>query len=87
MRSYRVDHKNSRRIRYGWRIAANGCQMIDREQQNVITQIISMRKDGLILQAICDHLNKHEYATPRNGKWYCSTVKKILDQNTRPHIK
>lgn len=84
MRSYKIDHKNSRRIRFGWRIAANGSQMIDREQQQVITKIIDMRNDGLILQDICDYLNKHGYATPRNGKWYCSTVKKILDLNTRP---
>jgi hypothetical protein len=84
MRTYKVDHKNSRRIRFGWRIAANGSQMIDREQQDIITKIIEMRNKGLILQDICDYLNKNGYATPRNGKWYCSTVKKILDLNTRP---
>lgn len=87
MRSYKVDHQNARRIRFGWRIAPSGYQMIDREQQEIISKIIDLRNRGLILQDICDYLNKHQYSTPRNGKWYCSTIKKILDLNTRPHSK
>jgi len=61
--------------------------MIDRDQQLTISKIINLRASGLILQDICDYLNENKYITPRNGKWYCSSVKKILDQNTRPHIK
>ncbi len=87
MRPYKTDHQNYRRIRYGWRIASSGHQMIDRDQQLTISTIINLRKDGLILQKICDYLNEQKYTTPRNGKWHCSTVKKILDQNTRPNIK
>lgn len=87
MRAYKADHQNYRRMRYGWRIAPSGYQMIDRDQQLTISKIINLRESGLILQKICDYLNEHEYTTPRNGKWHCSSVKKILDQNTRPNIK
>ncbi len=87
MRAYKADHQNIRRMRYGWRIAPSGYQMIDRDQQSTISKIISLRESGLILQEICDYLNQNSYITPRNGKWHCSTVKKILDQNTRPNIK
>ncbi len=87
MRAYKVDHCNYRRMRYGWRIAASGYQMIDRDQQATISKIINLRKSGHILQDICDYLNENQYKTPRNGKWHCSTVKKILDQNTRPQVK
>jgi hypothetical protein len=86
MRAYKADHQNYRKIRYGWRIAASGYQMIDREQQLTISKIINLRKSGLILQDICNYLNENDHITPRNGKWHCSTVKKILDQNTRPNI-
>ncbi len=87
MRAYKADHQNYRRIRYGWRIASSGYQMIDRDQQSTISMIINLRESGLILQEISNYLNEHNYVTPRNGKWHCSTVKKILDQNTRPNIK
>jgi len=87
MRPYKADHQNYRRIRYGWRIASSGYQMIDRDQQSTISMIINLRESGLILQEICNHLNEHNHITPRNGKWHCSTVKKILDENTRPNIK
>ena len=87
MRTYKTDHQNYRRIRYGWRIAPSGYQMIDRDQQSTISKIISLRGSGLILQEICNYLNENNHMTPRNGKWHCSTVKKIIDQNTRPNIK
>ena len=87
MRAYKEDHQNARRIRYGWRIAASGYQMVDKDQQLIISKIISLREKGFILQKICDYLNDNKYTTPRNGKWHCSTVKKILDQNSRPNIK
>jgi hypothetical protein len=82
MRSYKKDHHNKRRIRYGWRISASGYHMVDQAQQKVISEIFKLRSNGLILQAICDHLNNNGIETPRNGKWHCSTIKKILDQNS-----
>ena len=82
MRSYKYDHQNIRRIRYGWRISHSGHHMIDASQREVISKIFYLRNRGLKLQNICDHLNDTGIATPRNGKWHCSTIKKILDQNS-----
>lgn len=86
MRSYKEDHKNARRIRYGWRISSYGYQMVDGSQQKVITEIYKLRKNGSRLQDICDYLNNKGVNTPRNGKWHCSTVKKILDQNSSSFV-
>ena len=82
MREYRADHQNEMRIRYGWRLSENGYQMIDPVQRDTILKILALRKTGNSLQQIADHLNANNYPTSRNGKWYCATVKKIIDQNT-----
>ena len=82
MRHYKPDHLNARRIRFGWRITSQGYHMIDKQQQEIIKQILTMRNEGVILQKICDHLNDTNIPTPRNGKWHCSTIKKIIDQNS-----
>jgi len=60
--------------------------MIDRSQQEIISKIFNLRNKGLILQDICDQLNDQGIATPRNGKWHCSTIKKILDQNSTSYM-
>ncbi len=86
MRNYKKDHQNARRIRFGWRISPSGHHMIDKEQQKTIIRILNMRNRGLILQEICDVLNQEGVATPRNGKWHCSTIKKIIDQNLHSYI-
>ena len=82
MREYRADHQNEMRIRYGWRLSENGYQMIDPVQRDTILKILALRKTGNSLQQIADHLNANNYPTSLNGKWYCATVKKIIDQNT-----
>ncbi len=82
MRRYKPDHSNAMRIRYGWRLSKTGYQMVDLRQRQVIQKIISMRKKGKNLQYIVDCLNSNNEPTSRNGKWYCSTIKKIIDQNT-----
>ena len=86
MRNYKKDHQNIRRIRFGWRISSVGYHMIDKEQQKTISNIFDMRNRGFILQEICDYLNQTGVETPRNGKWHCSTIKKILDQNSNSYL-
>lgn len=86
MRSYKEDHQNARRLRFGWRISSYGYQMIDRSQQKIIARIFLLRNQGSKLQDICDCLNKEGIQTPRNGKWHCSTIKKILDQNSKSYL-
>ena len=83
MRPYRSDHQNEMRIRYGWRISEYGYQMINPTQRDTIIRILGLRKRGKSLQEIADYLNAHNYPTSRNGKWHCTTVKKIVDQNIR----
>lgn len=55
--------------------------MVNSVQRQIIVEILSLRKQGSSLQEITDYLNQQGYPTSRNGKWYCATVKKIIDQN------
>lgn len=83
MRSYKSNHSNQMRIPYGWRLSKYGYHMVNPVQRDVIKKIYSMRKSGLNLQEIADYLNSNDFPTSRNGKWHCTTVKKIIDQNSR----
>ncbi len=86
MRSYKEDHQNARRLRFGWRISSYGYQMVDTQQQLIIAKIFHLRNEGSKLQDICDRLNNEGIQTPRNGRWHCSTIKKILDQNSTSYV-
>ena len=71
------------RIPYGWRLSRGGYHMVDHTQREVIKKIYAMRTTGSNLQEIADYLNANNFPTSRNGKWHCTTVKKIIDQNSR----
>ncbi|MCB1749836.1 MAG: hypothetical protein H6977_08865 [Gammaproteobacteria bacterium] len=81
MRSYRPDHKNPRRLRYGWRLTPSGHIVVDPEQRRCIYFILMLRARQFTLQQICDALTACAIPAPRQGAWYCATVRKILEQN------
>lgn len=48
--------------------------------EDVISKIVTMRKQGMTLRAIADTLNTEGVDTGRGGKsWYASTVKTVLE--------
>lgn len=81
MRNYKTDHRNPRRLRYGWKLTQSGHITIDAAQRACVYRILALRRDGLTLQQICDRLLADGWPAPRRGKWYCATVKKIVEQN------
>jgi len=81
LRNYKTDHRNPRRLRYGWKLTQSGHITIDPDQRACVYRILALRRDGLTLQQICDRLVDDGWPAPRSGKWYCATVKKIVEQN------
>jgi hypothetical protein len=81
MRIYPANHLNSRRLRYGWRLSVSGHIIVDAEQRAVIYRILVLRTALFTLQAICDLLEAEHRPPPRGDVWYCTTVKKIAEQN------
>lgn len=55
--------------------------MVDKRQRASIFVMLALRSERATLQQICDYLSHIQSPTPRKGRWYCATVKKILDQN------
>ncbi|MGE0484210.1 MAG: recombinase family protein [Gammaproteobacteria bacterium] len=81
MRSYRIDHKNPRRLRYGWRLTPSGHIVVDPAQRRCIYLMLLLREQRFTLQQICNTLTALALPAPRQGAWYCATVRKILEQN------
>ena len=49
------------------------------EEAFLVELIYDLRSEGSSLTAIADYLNSKGYKTKRNGRWYISTVKYILE--------
>ena len=81
MRRYKQDHRNPRRLRYGWRLSESGHILIDPLQRECIFLILHLRCRHLTLNQICMLLNEQHWPAPRSARWYCTTVKNILEQN------
>lgn len=81
MRTYRRDHRNPRRLRYGWRLTPSGHIVVDADQRRCIFLILGLRARAHTLQSICDALTAAAVPAPRQGAWYCATVRKIIAQN------
>jgi putative FmdB family regulatory protein len=91
VRTYKSDHLNSRRLRYGWRLTQSGHIVVDAQQRAAIFLMLEMRSEHASLQQICDRLSTMQCQPPRNNSWYCATVKKIIDKNFEllrllPHV-
>jgi hypothetical protein len=91
VRTYKSDHHNPRRLRYGWRLTHSGHIVVDAQQRSAIFLMLAMRRDHSSLQHICSRLSTMQCQPPRNNCWYCATVKKIIDQNSDlyhllPHV-
>jgi DNA invertase Pin-like site-specific DNA recombinase len=52
---------------------------IDPDEAKTISPIKRLRRKGLTLAAIADHLNASDISTKRGGQWHASTIKYILD--------
>jgi len=52
---------------------------IDLDEAQTVSLIKKLRRKGLSMQKIADHLNSGGIETKRGGKWFASTVKYILD--------
>lgn len=65
-------------IPYGFSLHSNGVDLIaDDKEQEIISLIKSLNRDGLNLSKIAEHLNNSEHQA-RGAKWYAQTVKRIL---------
>ena len=65
-------------ISYGSRLHSNGKDLlVDDTEQEIITVINDLRRDGLNLSKIAVHLNNSDFQ-PRGKKWYPQTIKRIL---------
>ncbi len=49
--------------------------------QRAVSMIISLKKQNLSLRQIADHLNKNNFKTSKNNKFYFSTVAQLLKTN------
>jgi DNA invertase Pin-like site-specific DNA recombinase len=52
---------------------------IDQGEAETVSMIKRLRKRGLSMKAIADHLNDNGIPTKRGGKWYASTIQYILN--------
>jgi len=52
---------------------------IDKKEAQTVSLINNLRKRGLSMKAIADHLNDNQVSTKRGGNWYASTVQYILN--------
>lgn len=86
MRSYKCDHRNPRRLRYGWRLTASGHIVVDTAQRRCIFLMLELRAAGLSLRQICEVLRAGRHRPPRHDIWYCATVKKIIEQNAHLQV-
>lgn len=59
----------------------NGMLIKNDDEQYTISLIKQWRSEGFTLYAIAQRLTKQGIPTKRGGKWYCSTVKYILDND------
>jgi hypothetical protein len=92
VRNYKNDHRNPRRLRYGWKLTQSGHITIDAAQRACVYFILALRREGHTLQHICDLLDAAGQPAPRKGRWYCATVRKIVEQNVAlyavlPHLQ
>ncbi|MBE9593861.1 MAG: recombinase family protein [Proteobacteria bacterium] len=52
---------------------------IDKKEAQTVSMIRNLRRRGLSMKAIADHLNDNQVPTKRGGNWYASTVQYILN--------
>lgn len=55
--------------------------MVDPIQRECVYFILYLRHRGHTLRQICEALSAAQQAAPRHSTWYCTTVKKIVEQN------
>ncbi len=55
----------------------------DKASAAIVTQIFTLRKQGLTMQAIANKLNAQGLKTQRGGNWHGSSVKIILDNEPK----
>lgn len=73
----------------GFLVSDNGELIEDEQEQKTISYIKEMKKEGLSLSKIAERLNNESIPTKKGGKWFHTTIKKILNNKiyenlTRP---
>lgn len=61
---------------------SNGLLVIVSEEADIIRQIFAARRDGDSLRSIASMLNEHDISAPSGGRWYASTVRYVLSNET-----
>lgn len=69
---------------FGYKVIDKKLQKVTQEYQTIAV-IQQMKKAGLTLQAIADHLNANGYQTQRGGKWYPMTISNVLKREALNH--
>lgn len=65
-------------VEYGFKLDSDGKTLIkDEFEQNVISEIVSMRKQGFKLQQIANHLDSQGIKSKTGKKWNCMSVSNI----------
>jgi len=65
-------------IPYGKKLHDNGVDLLPNNiEQEIISLIGSLKRDGLSLNKIAAHLNKTKHQ-PRGKQWYAQTIKRVL---------
>lgn len=66
-------------VPYGFTLKGSGLTKAE-DEARVIGTIVLKRQEGLTLRAIAQYLNDSGIKTKRNGRWYATTVKNVLDR-------
>ena len=61
---------------------SNGILVIVPEEADIIRQIFAARRDGDSLRSIASMLNERDISAPNGGRWYASTVRYVLSNET-----
>ena len=76
--------KIGRHVKYGYR-ADDGQLVPVATEQEVITQVVQMRRPGKTLQAIADTLNRDDTPTRLGGAWRHGIVRKLVLRHSNHH--
>jgi uncharacterized protein YoaH (UPF0181 family) len=66
-------------VPYGFEVAADGVNLIERpEEQTALERINEMRAKGASIRSIAAAMNAEHIEAARGAKWYPTTVSRLL---------
>lgn len=67
-------------VPYGYALADDGIHLVEVEdEQTMVALVKELREDGRSLRDICEYLENEGYETRAGGRFYPSTIKRILE--------